>query len=84
MALTLLCVRLGAIAKIAKDRLEKAEVDQARLFENSSAPALLLFTASAHFTRMRDDLVRMMPASFPWPRALVYLPVSARSQVPLV
>jgi uncharacterized membrane protein len=33
---------------------------------------MLLFTASAHFTRMRDDLVRMMPPSFPWPRALVY------------
>jgi uncharacterized membrane protein len=33
---------------------------------------MLLFTASAHFTRMRDDLVRMMPPSFPWPHALVY------------
>src|SRR5215469_7721229 len=33
---------------------------------------MLLLTASAHFTRMRDDLVRMMPPSFPWPRALVY------------
>lgn len=33
---------------------------------------MLLFTASAHFTRMRDDLVRMMPPSFPWPRAMVY------------
>ena len=33
---------------------------------------MLLFTASAHFTRMRDDLVRMMPPLFPWPRALVY------------
>jgi uncharacterized membrane protein len=33
---------------------------------------MLLFTATAHFTRMRDDLVRMMPPSFPWPRALVY------------
>jgi len=33
---------------------------------------MLLFTASAHITRMRDDLVRMMPPSFPWPRALVY------------
>jgi uncharacterized membrane protein len=33
---------------------------------------MLLFTASAHFTRMRDDLVRMMPPSFPWPRALVF------------
>jgi uncharacterized membrane protein len=33
---------------------------------------MLFFTASAHFTRMRDDLVRMMPVSFPWPLALVY------------
>jgi uncharacterized membrane protein len=33
---------------------------------------MLFFTASAHFTRMRDDLVRMMPPSFPWPRALVF------------
>jgi uncharacterized membrane protein len=33
---------------------------------------MLLFTASAHFSRMRDDLVRMMPPSFPWPRALVF------------
>ncbi len=30
------------------------------------------FTASAHFTRMREDLVRMMPPAIPWPRALVY------------
>ena len=33
---------------------------------------MLFFTASAHFTRMRDDLVRMIPPSFPWPRALVF------------
>jgi uncharacterized membrane protein len=33
---------------------------------------MLLFTATAHFTRMRDDLVRMMPPSVPWPRALVF------------
>lgn len=33
---------------------------------------MLFFTASAHFTRMRDDLVRMMPPFFPWPRALVF------------
>lgn len=32
---------------------------------------MLLFTASAHFTRTREDLVRMMPSSIPWPRALV-------------
>ena len=33
---------------------------------------MLLFTASAHFTRMKEDLVRMMPDWVPWPRAMVY------------
>src|SRR4030095_16578118 len=33
---------------------------------------MLVFTASAHFTRMKDDLVRMMPKWIPWPRAMVY------------
>ncbi len=33
---------------------------------------MLLFTASAHFTKMREDLVRMMPPSIPWPRAMVF------------
>jgi uncharacterized membrane protein len=33
---------------------------------------MLLFTATAHFTRMRDDFVRMMPPRIPWPRAIVY------------
>ncbi len=33
---------------------------------------MLVFTATAHFTRMREDLVRMMPPAIPWPRALVY------------
>lgn len=33
---------------------------------------MLVFTASAHFTRMREDLVRMMPSWVPWPRAMVY------------
>jgi uncharacterized membrane protein len=33
---------------------------------------MLLFTATAHFTRMRDDFVRMMPPSIPWPRTIVY------------
>lgn len=31
-----------------------------------------LFTASAHFTRMKEDLVRMVPPSFPNPRAIVF------------
>jgi uncharacterized membrane protein len=34
---------------------------------------MLLFTASAHFTRMREDLVRMTPAWVPRPRAAVAL-----------
>jgi uncharacterized membrane protein len=33
---------------------------------------MLVFTASAHFTRMREDLIRMMPKWVPWPRGLVY------------
>jgi len=33
---------------------------------------MLLFIATAHFTRMREDLVRMMLPAIPWPRALVY------------
>lgn len=33
---------------------------------------MLIFTASAHFTRMREDLVSMVPDWLPWPRAMVY------------
>ena len=33
---------------------------------------MLLFTASAHFTRMRSDLVRMIPPSIPRPGVLVW------------
>ena len=33
---------------------------------------MLAFTASAHFSRMKDDLVRMVPQWVPWPRAIVY------------
>jgi uncharacterized membrane protein len=32
-----------------------------------------LFTAAAHFNRMKDDLVRMVPPSLPNPRALVFV-----------
>jgi uncharacterized membrane protein len=32
---------------------------------------MFLFTATAHFNRMKDDLIRMVPPSFPNPRALV-------------
>jgi uncharacterized membrane protein len=33
---------------------------------------MFLFTATAHFTPMKEDLVRMVPLSFPNPRALVF------------
>jgi uncharacterized membrane protein len=33
---------------------------------------MLLFTASAHFTKMRHDLVRMVPDSIPQPMTLIY------------
>jgi uncharacterized membrane protein len=33
---------------------------------------MLVFTASAHFTKMKEDLVRMVPSWVPWPRAVVY------------
>jgi uncharacterized membrane protein len=32
---------------------------------------LFLFTASAHFTSMRHDMARMVPAAVPWPEAMV-------------
>ncbi|HXW57384.1 MAG TPA: DoxX family protein [Candidatus Cybelea sp.] len=33
---------------------------------------MLLFTATTHFTSMREDFVRMMPPWIPRPRAIVY------------
>lgn len=33
---------------------------------------MLFFTASAHFTSMRQELIRMVPQWIPWPRAVVY------------
>ena len=33
---------------------------------------MLVFTASAHFTKMKSDLVRMMPDWIPQPMALIY------------
>jgi uncharacterized membrane protein len=33
---------------------------------------MLGFTASAHFTKMKEDLVRMVPDWVPWPRTMVY------------
>jgi uncharacterized membrane protein len=35
--------------------------------------AMLLFTASAHFTSMRHDLARMIPEGIPSPMLVVYL-----------
>jgi uncharacterized membrane protein len=34
---------------------------------------MFVFTASAHFNRMKEDLVQMVPPSFPNPRALVFV-----------
>ena len=34
---------------------------------------MLVLTASAHFTKMKEDLIRMVPSWVPWPRAIVYL-----------
>ncbi len=34
---------------------------------------MLLFTASAHFTTMREDLVRMVPRQIPFPRQIVLI-----------
>jgi uncharacterized membrane protein len=33
---------------------------------------MLVFTGVSHFTSMKEDFVRMMPPSIPWPRAMVY------------
>jgi uncharacterized membrane protein len=35
--------------------------------------AMLLLTASAHFTPMKEDLVRMVPEKVPYPRLVVFL-----------
>ncbi len=34
---------------------------------------MFLFTASAHFTKTKEDLIAMVPQAFPSPRFLVYL-----------
>jgi uncharacterized membrane protein len=33
---------------------------------------MLVFTGVSHFTFMKEDFVRMVPPSIPWPRAMVY------------
>ena len=51
-------------------------VDLFSTWQVSAAWALavmFLFTASAHFTKTKEDLIRMVPKAFPNPRFLVYL-----------
>jgi uncharacterized membrane protein len=51
-------------------------VDLFSNWQESAAWALVvmfLFTASAHFTKTKEDLIAMVPKSFPSPRFLVYL-----------
>ena len=33
---------------------------------------MLVFTGISHFTFMKEDFVRMIPSSIPWPRAMVH------------
>jgi len=63
VAATLFLRGLGAVGVGAFGTwLDNARVALALMF---------LFTAAAHFNRMKDDLIRMVPPSFPNPRALV-------------
>jgi uncharacterized membrane protein len=55
---------LGALGVRALDSWQTAV--------RSGLSVMLLFTSSAHFTRMKDDLVRMTPAWVPRPRAMVF------------
>jgi len=34
---------------------------------------MILFTASAHFTSLKEDLIKMVPEQFPFPRQLVFV-----------
>jgi uncharacterized membrane protein len=34
---------------------------------------MLLFTASAHFTSTKEDLIKMVPRQFPYPRQVVFV-----------
>src|SRR5215469_6753485 len=34
---------------------------------------MVLFTASAHFTSLKADLIKMVPKSFPYPRQIVFV-----------
>jgi uncharacterized membrane protein len=33
---------------------------------------MLVFTGVSHFTFVKEDFIRMMPPSIPWPRVMVY------------
>jgi uncharacterized membrane protein len=51
-------------------------VDAFSTWQASAAWALavmFLFTASAHFTKTKEDLIGMVPKAFPRPRLLVFL-----------
>ncbi len=63
VAATLFLKGLGAVGVTAFG----AWLDSARV----ALALMFLFTASAHFTRMKEDLIRMVPPSFHNPRALV-------------
>ena len=34
---------------------------------------MILFTASAHFTSLKEDLIKMVPEQFPFPRQIVFV-----------
>ena len=34
---------------------------------------MILFTASAHFTSLKEDLIKMVPEQFPYPRQIVFV-----------
>jgi len=34
---------------------------------------MVLFTASAHFTSIKEDLIKMVPKPFPYPRQIVFV-----------
>lgn len=61
---TLLFRAIGALGVDAFDTW----VDSVRV----ALALMFLFTAAAHFNRMKEDLIRMVPPSFPNPRALVF------------
>lgn len=51
-------------------------LDALSTWQGTAVPALavmFLFTASAHFTKTKEDLIGMVPETFPNPRLLVHL-----------